>query len=896
MPEWKREIRQHLDALDIDPAREAEVVEELAQHLDDRYAELRGRGLDDPTARTAALAELSQDNRLGTELRPIIERVPSTPPFGASSGSFSRTAWGDVRYALRTFRTRPTFAVVVTFTFALAIGACTLIFSAVHAVLQRPLPYPAPDRLVAFWGTAPEKGLPEVSMPSGMYLEFRDKTRTLSSVAGFSGGFGLTLTGKGDPERLDGAGVSLDFFNVLGVHPMLGRTFAGGEDRDDAPPTVIISHSLWLRRFGGDSTIVGRTVDLNSQPTTVLGVMPPGFDFPGRVELWRPQFMKPNDFNCWCFDLIGRMKPGVTAPEVAREIATISDDFGLRRRDVFPDARRGGARFVAMPLAERVVGDLARPLVVLFAAVGLVLLIACANIANLSFVRATSRQQEIAVRCCLGASPSRIALQLLTESVLLSIAGSTCGLLVAYWGMRLLRQLPPDRFPRLTEVSVDPVVLAFTAGVAVVTGLLCGAVPAIRVRRVDLSDAIKTGARGSRSTHSRRWSDAFVVVQFALSLVLLVGAGLLLRSYQRLSHVDLGYRPEHVLVTRISLPYPKYDSATTVRAFYNPLLQRLRATPGISDVALTSLAPLSRGNPQNNVIAEGHEPRAGEPVRVANVRIVTPGYFHAMGTPLLAGRDFRETDNEANTRVAIVDEALAKHLWPGQSALGKRLHYSVGDTTAANWMTVIGIVRNMKHNRLDEDIDLQVYEPFSRIARWQNHIVVRSMLDVESILSRIRAEVKAIDPELALYDVHTMAGAVRASLGIRRLTNLLLAGFAVAALLLAAMGIYGVISLGVSARVREFGIRLALGAQTWDVRALVLRRGVVLAGVGVLIGVAAAVYLTRFLSRLLFGVAPLDWPTFVAVAAVLTVTALAASYAPARRATRADPVLALKTE
>lgn len=895
MPEWNRAIRQRLAALDLDAAREEEIVEELALHLDDRYAELRGRGLDDATARARVLEELDADERLDSQLRSVTHRAAPAPAIGAASGSFAQHLTSDVRYALRTFRSRPTFAAVVTLTFALAIGACTLIFSAVHAVIQRPLPYPDSDRLVAFWGTAPEKGLPEVSMPTGMYAEFRDKTRTMSGVAAFSGGYGMTLTGKGDPERLDGAAVSLDFFKVLGVSPRFGRAFVPGEDVENGPPTVIISHSLWLRRFSGDSTIVGRTIDLGSRPTTVVGVMPEGFDFPGRSELWRPQHVDPNNFSCWCYDMVGRMKPRVTAQQVAQEIATISDDFGLRRRDVFPDAKRGRSRYVAMTLAERVAGDLARPLVVLLAAVGLVLLIACANIANLSFVRATSRQQEIAVRCCLGAGPSRIAAQLLTESVLLALVGSACGLMAAWWGMHLLRQLPPDRFPRLTEVGLDPAVLAFTAGIAVVTGLLCGAVPAFRVRSVDLSDAIKAGARGSRSSHSRRWSDAFVVVQFALSLVLLVGAGLLLRSYRELSHVDPGYRPEHVLVARISLPYPKYDTATTVRAFYNPLLDRLRAIPGVSDVALTSLVPLSHGNPQNNVIAEGHEPRPGEPVRVANVRVVSTGYFRAMGTPILAGRDFRETDTDSTTRVAIVDEALAKHFWPGQNAIGKRFSNG-GDTSASRWMTVIGVVRNVKHNRLDETTDLQMYEPFSRFAVWQNHLVVRSMLAPDAILPRIRAEMKALDPALPLYDVHTMLEAVRASLGIRRLTNVLLAGFAVAALLLAAMGIYGVISLGVSARVREFGIRMALGAQTRDVRALVLRHGVVLAGVGVVIGFATAVYFTRFLRRLLYGVAPLDWPTFVAVAVVLTATALVASFAPARRATRADPVLALKTE
>ena len=895
MPDWNAELRQRLDALRLDAATEAEILEELAQHLDDRYAELRGRGLDDAAARSAALEELGDSRRLEEGLRAVTRRSASPPSLGAPSANVLAAIWNDVRFAFRTFRARPTFALVVTLTFALSIGACTLIFSAVHAVIQRPLPYPSPDRLVAFWGTAPEKGLPEVSQPTGMYAEFRDKTRALGAVAAYSGGYGRTLVTTGDPERLEGAAVSLDFFKVLGVSPRFGRPFVAGEDDRNAAPTVILSHALWRRRFSSDSTIVGRTINLGSRPTTVVGVMPEAFDFPGRSDLWVPAHIDPNDFNCWCWDLVGRMKPGVTPADVAREIATISDDFGMRRRDVFPDARRGGSRYLAMSLAERTVGDLQRPLLVLFAAVALVLLIACANIANLAFVRATARQQEIAVRCCLGAGPRRIAAQMLTESVVLATIGSAGGLLAALLGMRLLRQLPPDQFPRFADVQVDPVVLLFTTGVAVFTGLLCGAVPAVRVRGLDLSDAIKTGVRGLRSRHTRRWSDAFVVVQFALSLVLLVAAGLLLRSYHRLSNVDLGYRPENVVVGRISLPYPRYDTATKVRAFYEPLVERVRTIPGVSAVGLASQIPLTRGNPQNNVVAEGHEPLPGDVVRVANVRVVTPGYFAAMGTPLLDGRDFLRTDNERSPRVAVVDEAFAKHFWPGERPIGKRFRYG-GDTTATRWITVIGVVRNVKHNRLDEDTDLQLYESFGWYSSWSNYLVVRAAIEPDAIVPRIRAEMRALDPTQPLYDVHTMPDAVRASLGVRRLTNLLLAAFAGAALLLAAMGIYGVISISVGARVREFGIRMALGAQLSDVRALVLRHGMVLAGLGVGLGLAAAVYLTRFLRRLLFGVAPLDWPTFVGVAAVLTLTAIVASYLPARRATRADPVLALKTE
>jgi len=776
----------------------------------------------------------------------------------------------------------------------------------VNGVLLKPLPFAQPDRLVRIEQVENVNGTPVPGVVSAVNLDdWRAQRRVLADMGGYffrEGMSGTDLTGEGEPQRVDAAFITPGFWTTLGVRPQIGRVprddemVRGSNDR-----LVVLSHDYWQRQFGGAPSVVGKRITLDDKSYEIVGVMPRDFSFPTpRVEMFIPYSTIPDDAiprkrPVRILQVVGRMKPGVTVSDVVREISSISDDFALRRHDVFPDAKPGGSRFIGMTLGERVAGDLQRPLLVLFAAVGLVLLIACANIANLAFVRATSRQQEIAVRCCLGAGPKRIAAQLLIENVLLSLLGSIAGLVAALFGMHLLRQLPPDRFPRLTEVSIDPTVLAFTAGIAVVTGLVCGTVPALRVRGLDLSDAIKAGVRGLRSTATRRWSDAFVVVQFALSLVLLVGAGLLIRSYRHLSNVDLGYRPENVFVGRISLPYPKYDTSTVVRAFYNSLIDRVRAIPGVSEVGIASTVPLTGGNPQNNVIAEGHEPKPGEPVKVANVRIVSAGYFRAMGTPLLEGRGFLATDDEQAPRVAVVDEAFARHFWPRESAIGKRFSYG-GDTSATRWMTVVGVVRNVKHNRLDEDTDLQMYEPFSRAVTWSNYLVVRSTVEPDAVLPRIRADMKALDPTLPMYDIHTMGQAVRASLSIRRLTNTLLGAFALAALLLAAMGIYGVISISVNSRIREFGIRMALGAQTTDVRALVLRQGILLAGLGVVLGLATATYLTRFLQRLLFGVAPLDWLTFVTVAAVLTVTALVASYLPARRATRADPVLALKTE
>jgi putative ABC transport system permease protein len=894
MPDWKAEILSRLASQRLEPQREAAIVEEMAQHLDDCYAEHRSKGLDDAAARAAALAELSGLEAFAPTLRRVAGR-PSNLALGRSSPSVVETVVHDVRYALRTFRSSPAFAAVAVLTFAVGIGACTLMFSAVQGVLRRSLPYHEPDQLVAFWGTAPEKGLPEVSMPTGMFEVYRTRTRTLTKIAAFSS-FGATLTsGSGDPERTEGAEVSQDFFGVLAVPPRFGRTFSADETAREAAPTVVLSHALWQRRYSGDTTLVGRTIEVNSRAATVVGIMPPGFDFPRRAQIWRPLFADPNNFGCWCFDLLGRMRPGLGAQDVAREMMTITDDFGLQRRDVFPDAKRGGSRMIAMPLAERIAGDLQRPLLVLLGAVGLVLLIGCANIANLVLVRATSRQQELAMRCCLGAGPRRIAAQLLIESLVLSVSGAVAGFALASWGMQLLRRLPVDQFPRISEVRVDPVVLAFTAGVAVITGLLCGLAPALRVSRLQLHDAVRSGARSSGGAAARRWSDGFVITQFTLSLVLLVGAGLLLRSYQRLTQLDLGFKPENVLVGRISLPYPKYDTSTTVWAFYNPLLDRVRAIPGVTNVGLASRVPLARGNPQNNVVAEGKEPRPGEPVRVTNVRIVTPGYFAAIGTPILEGRDFQASDDPRNLRVAVVDDAFAKHFWPNESAIGKRVR-GPSDTSANRWITIVGVVRNVKHNRLDEATDIQLYESFTRYATWNNYLVVRSSAATEELTSRIRAELKALDPTLPFYEVRTMQEAVSASLGIRRLTNILLVGFALVALLLAAIGIYGVIALSVSARVREFGVRMALGAKTSDIKRMVLRYGLGLAAAGVTIGLAGALYLTRFLQKLLFNVAPFDPPTVVTVAAVLTVTAVLASYLPARRATRADPVLALRAE
>jgi putative ABC transport system permease protein len=889
MPDWRTEVRRRLANLNLAPELEADIVEELGQHMADRFAELQFR-LGEREAERIVRDELT--GAVDRELRlSSAHRAHARETLGAPArGQWWNLLVFDTRYALRALRMSPAFSVVAIVTLALGIGGSTLIFSAVNAILLKPLPYPSPDRIVQFWGTSPEKGLPEVEMPLGIAALFHSETRTLEYVAGFEPGASFTLTGVGDAERIMGASMSLDYFRVLGVSPLLGRAPTAGEDLPTGPRVAVISYGLWQRRFGADSGVVGRSIAINGAPTTIVGVMPPGFDMPVGAEIWLPIDLDPTRFNCWCLSMVGRMKPGVSPDDVRRDLIRITDGLSQRR----PDIVSGGGRFVVVSLAERLVGGVRRPLLVLLGAIGCVLLIVCANIANLLLARTTNRSRELAVRCCLGASSGRIAAQLLTESALLSLTGATLGSLLALWGIQALRQLPVAIYPRVDAVRLDGTVLAFTIAVAALTAIACGIASAIRATRVDLQDAIKDGARGSATRGARRLSDAFVVVQFALSLVLLASAGLLLRSYLSLVRIDAGYRTHDVVVARVAVPYPRYDSAFVVRDFYRRLLERVRRLPGVQAAGLVSRVPLSAGNPQDNVVAEGQEPIPGKPVRVANVRFADEDYFDAIGTPLVRGRRFTASDNDRSTRVAVVDEAFARHFWGNADPIGKRFRHQ-GDTASDRWLTIIGVVRNVKHMKLDEDPDLQEYEAFSQRTTWTNFVVVRTS-SPDDVGARIRREVRALDPLIPVYDVRTMKSAVDRTLSRRRLTNSLLLGFSLSALLLATIGVYGVISIGVAARVREFGIRVALGAKLTDVSLLVLRRGFILGVTGIAAGMIGAYWSARALGGMLYGVGRFDWITFASASLILLAAAIVASYLPARRAARADPMLALRSE
>ncbi len=893
MPDWRGELRRRLAALRLDAAREDEIVEEMAQHLEARYAELLARGSDAEEARAAALAEVDAD-ALARELGAVVPPAeqPIEPGSGGMLGLTARLAQ-DVRFGARTLRKHPGFTLLAVLTLALGIGAITAIASAVRGVLLRPLPFADPDRLATFWLTAPEKGLPVVALPNAVFDFDRTHSRAFEAMAAYTTG-NVILTGTDDPERVAGAGVTHEFFTVLGVPPLLGQGFLAANETPGAPRMAMLSYALWQRRYGGDSSVIGRTIALSESPVTVAGVMPPGFDFPSHSEAWWTIQIDLTRFNPWYLSTVGRLRTGVTTEEAGREVASLMDDIKARHPERFSGADAGHSRAVAKLLREDLVGDVRTPLLLVLSAVGLVLLIACANVATLLLSRATSRAREMALRCSLGASTRRIGAQLLTESLLLAGLGGTAGLLLATWMVPVLRGLAPAGFPRLELVRLDTPVLLFATGLTLVTGILVGSAPALRGSRVNLTDVLSDGARGSASVTNRRWNDGFVVFQFSVSLLLLVGAGLLLRSFQRLRAVDPGFRVERVVRARISLPGRRYDTTGKMIAFYGQLLEQLNAMPGVAAAGLTQQAPLARGNPQNEFVVEGREPSAGEPVPVADIRNVTPGYFAAIGTPLLLGRAFEASDDSAAPPVAIVDAAMARHYWPSLDPIGKRVRDS--QDPSVPWRTVVGVAATVKHAGLDARPSPQIYLPYAQRPQWSMYAVLRARADPTSLIPPLRRIVSALDPNVPVYDATTMENALGQSLGTRRFTDILLAGLAATALLLAAIGIYGVMSLNVTARGREFGIRLALGASPGTVRWQVMRRGLVLAGIGTLLGVAGAAALTRFLRNLLFEVGPLDPLTFGAVVAVLAAVTLAASWVPARRATRTDPIVTLRQE
>jgi putative ABC transport system permease protein len=805
-----------------------------------------------------------------------------------------QTLWQDLRYGLRMLLGKPGFTLVAVITLALGIGANAAIFSVINSVLLRPLPYPQPERLVWIWGTNPSADIKQESASLPDFVDWKAQSQSFAALGGFAN-FSPILTGAGEPERLTGAVVTDGFFSTLGVSPQLGRAFTSDEDRPGAQRVVVLSHGLWQRRFGGDPQIAGQKITLNGNPYMIVGVMPPGFKhpLPGMrlpVEVWAPLGLDPaktgrrSDF----LGVIARLKPGVVIEQARAEMNALMG----RLETQYPNTNRGWG-VIVLPLLERFVGELRPTLYLLLAAVGFLLLIACANVANLLLARATVRQREVAIRSALGAGRWRIVRQLLTESALLSLLGGAVGLLLAKWGMDALIGASPATIPRLGEVSLDWRVLGAAFGVSLVTGVIFGLLPALQAANPHLNEALKEGGRGSADTaRGKRVRSALVVAEVALALTLLIGAGLLLRSFARLQHVNPGYNAENVLSVGISIPAARYKEGPQVVDFYERLLGQISTMPGAQSAGLVDALPLAGGS----YLSFAVEGRALQPTDQpdAEYRIVSPGYFKAMDIPLIRGRLLSEQDHAQSPFATVISKTMARRYWPNEDPLGKRIN--LGNPQTSPWRTIVGIVGDIRNEGLNAEPNPQMYASFTQAPRHSLSLVVRGMGDPMGLVAGVRSSVAGLDRDLPLYNVRTLKQMVAESLGRERFGLLLIAIFAGLALLLAGVGVYGVLAYSVTQRTHEIGVRLALGASRRDVLRLIAGQGMKLVLVGVSIGLLAAFALTRLMTGLLYGVSPTDTVTFVSVSALLAVVALAACYVPARRATKVDPMVALRCE
>ncbi len=806
----------------------------------------------------------------------------------------------DVRYAVRMLLKNPGFTLVAVLAVALGIGANSAMFSVINAVLLRPLPYHEPDRLVTIWEESPERDMFEMPISFANFRDWEDQNHVFEYISAYTF-TNLNLTGAGEPARLLAVRSSANLFSLVGPAPLLGRPFLPEEDKEGANRVVILSQGLWQRRFSSDSGIVGQSLTLNNQSYTVVGVMPASFQFPvgfgylGKVlndpvDLYVPLAATSKEARrgSYSFFSIGRLKPGITIDQARAEMTAIES----RLEQQYPDGNTG-IGIVLIPTHEQTVKEIRPALLVLLGAVAFLLLIACANIANLLLARAASRQKEIAIRTALGASRLRVLRLLLTESVILSLAGGCLGLLLALWGTDALMALAPDNIPRLNEVGVDARVFGFTLAVSVLTGIVFGLIPSIHASKPDLNEALKEGSRGSTGgVAGKRIRSALVAVEVALSLVLLIGAGLMIRSFLRLQQMNLGFNPDNVLAVNLSLSPSKYPEDRQQVAFFQAALERLQSLNGVQSAGATTGLPLTLSLSGSDFRIEGRpEPEPGKEM-IINTRSVSPGYFRTLGIPLIKGRDFSDRDKGDAPKAAIINYDLARIYFPDEDPLGKRITFDDG----GSWISIVGVIADVKQLGLDSSAKPEVYFPYLQMTAPTMSIVVRTGSNPLNLVAAMKDQIQEIDKDLPIADVKTMRQLLSESVSGRRFNMLLLAVFAGVALVLAAVGIYGVMSYSVSQRTHEIGIRMALGAQTSDVLKLVVGEGMLLAIAGVTIGLVASLFLTRLMSSLLFRVSATDPITFALISVILTGVALAASLVPARRAVKVDPMVALRYE
>ena len=804
----------------------------------------------------------------------------------------------DVRYAFRQLRKEPIFAIVAVLTLTLGIGANTAIFSLVYQILLRPLPYAAADRLVFVWNTYPLMGLPQASVSIPDSLDRRTQAPAVedATLVTFRS---ISLAGGSQPEQLRALAVTPSFFSTLGRQPMLGRAFTEDEAKPDADRFAILANSLWVSRFGADPGIVGRDVRLNGEAYRVVGVLPSDFELPAReVSLLVPFAFTPqqmsdqgrgNEFS----SMIARLKPGATVEQLNAQMKTIVSR-NLERLPQFQSfAKTSGFGGYAVPIREELAGDVRTPLYVLQAGVLVVLLIACVNVANLLLMRATGRYRELAIRTTLGAGHWRLVRQLVTEAVVLAVLGGLGGLALGMAGVRALIAMSSQQIPGMADTSLHPLVLVFTMLLAIGTGLVFGLVPAIAVLRGNTAAFMKEDAsRGSASRTTGLTRTALVVAETALALVLLVGAGLLIRSFARLQHVNPGFSSENVLTAQLSLPATRYPDANARRAFWLRLIEKARALPGVTSVGLTSNVPFNGNVSSGSYSIVGYTPGQGEPAPHGRQEVVGADYFRAMRIPLVQGRVFTDGDTAESPPVVVIDEYLANRYFAKRSPLGQQIRRGGAQSPP---FTIIGVVGTINSIDLGEPVAKErLYYPIAQQPRPAMAVMLKTGLDPQALVPQVRAAVQSIDPEQPVADVRTMDQWIARSLETRRTPMMLLAIFGAVALLLSAIGIYGVLAFSVAQRVREFGIRQALGADRRSIVSLVLKQGLGTTVLGVAIGLGAALLLTRYLQSLLFGVGARDATVFLTIPVLLLVVAALACYAPARRATKVEPMTALR--
>jgi putative ABC transport system permease protein len=900
-PNWKKIAREHLAVLRLPPEREIEIVEELALHLEAAYDEVLTEGLSETEAEARTVQTYDWrllECELSRAEQPLAARAlqPSLELIERKGGMRMESFIHDLRFGVRMLVKNPGFTWIAVLTLALGIGANTAIFSVVNTVLLRPLPYKDAEQLLAVWEVQTKSN--QSLFSPAEFLDYQTQNQSFTDLAAYRF-MPFTLTGQGEPKQVDGMIVSANFFSLLGVPAERGRILQMDDGRAGATRVAVISHDFWQQQFGSDPNAVGKALTLNGEPVTLIGVMRRGFQDPSQSErqIWlNPRNVVPD----WSFNspvdvlsiretaflrVIARLKPNVTLQQAQTDV----DAIAARLQQQYPRPAGHGARVVS--LHEQTVGTVRPTLLILLGAVSLVLLIACANVTSLMLSRATERYKEMAIRSALGASRWRIVRQLLLESLLLAFLGGVVGLIFGYWSLQLIVAWGVSEIPRLSEMRLDYRVFIFTLVVSVLTGLVFGLAPTLGAVKPDLTSALKEGSRGATDGRNRL-RQTLVIAEVALALVVLIGAGLLLSSFSRLLAVKPGFNPQHLLTMRIGLNSQQYSKSADKKRFVRELNARLETIPGVESVGIGDDLPIAGTDSSTTLKVQDQPATSADALVSVGLHVISPHYFDALGTRLLKGRFFTERDGPDAPSVFIINETLAHRVWPNEDPLGKRIRYNNADP----WGEVVGVVEDVKFDGLHLASTPHLFEPYQQNA-WSFLVVtIRSPLDQNTLLAAVQREVKTLDPNLPVSSVRMMEDVVAQSLATRRFVLLLFGLFAGLALLLATVGIYGVLTASVSQRTRELGIRMALGATARDVGRLIVRQGLKLVLSGIVIGVVSALALQRVIGKLLFGISPTDPLTFTVIAFLLIGVALLACWIPARRATKVDPLTALRSE